>query len=299
MEIIHLKYFIEVARHRSFSKAAAASHVSQSVVSKLIKDLERELDAILFSRTARQVTLTDFGTIFLAEAEQVVTLFNNLIVNFDSKRKLPRGKITIGLPLMTNAVIFAQFLGEFKKRYPDIEIQLYEYGSKKIELAVQEGLLDIGIICRLPGNPEIYDYFSFSRDPLRVVVHPEHALAGRQELRLAHLAGESFILSSSDFSLHDEIIKRCGQAGFQPKIVLETSQRELMVQSVAANLGITLMPANACATLSPALVRTIPLVEPEIVHCMSAIWRKGRPLSYPAKLCLDFAREYFLQGEAC
>ena len=74
MEIIHLKYFIEVARHQSFSKAAAASHVSQSVVSKLIKDLEQELDATLFDRTSKQVSLTDFGAIFLAEADQVVTL---------------------------------------------------------------------------------------------------------------------------------------------------------------------------------------------------------------------------------
>ena len=292
MEIIHLKYFLEVARHKSFSKAATAAHVSQSVISKLVKDLERELGMVLFNRNSKQVNLTEAGTVFLAEADQVVTLFNNLTVNFETKCKIPRGKVSIGLPLMAEAITFAQLLGNFREKYPEIDTELYEYGSKKIELAIHDGLLDIGIICRSPGNPEIYDSFTFSDEPLRVVVHPEHPLASAQTVALADLAQESFILSSSDFSLHDEIIKRCKQVGFSPKIVLETSQRELMVETVAVNLGIALIPKNVCDGLNPKLVRTIPLVDPEVIHSMSLIWKKGRFLSYPAKLFLAFAREY-------
>lgn len=294
MEIIHLQYFIAVARHKSFSKAALASHVSQSVISKLVKDLELELGMTLINRTSKKVTLTDAGAIFLTDAEKVVTLFNNLISDFENKYKLPRGKVSIGLPLMTEAVSFAQLLGEFRRNYPEIETELYEYGSKKIEHAIQESLLDIGIICCVPSKPDIFDSFSFSHDSLQVVVHPQHALAKLNEVSLAALAQESFILSSSDFSLHDEIIKKCNQAGFHPKIVLETSQRELMIQTVAVNLGIALMPKNVCEKLNHELVHIIPLVNPEIVHNMSVIWKKNRSLSYPAKLFLDFAQTYLL-----
>ena len=292
MEIVHLKYFLQVARHKSFSKAAAACHVSQSVVSKLIKDLEAELGVLLFCRDGKQVTLTDMGATFLAEADQVVTLFNNLNIHLENKAKLPKGTVRIGLPLMAEAVTFAQLLGAFRKTYPEIETELYEYGSKKIELASHDGLLDIGIICRMPGNPEVYNSFSFSHDPLYAVLHPSHPLASRESLCLGDLAREAFILSSSDFSLHDEILKHCQQAGFMPKVVLETSQRELMIQTVAVNLGISLIPRNICLGLGSHLVKSIPLVEPEIIHTMSVIWKKSRPLSYPAKLCLDFAKEY-------
>lgn len=294
MEIIHLKYFIEVARHKSFSKAAVASHVSQSVISKLVKDLEQELGATLFNRNSKQVTLTDAGGIFLPEADRVVTLFNNLAGDLKSKFKIPQGKIRVGLPLMTDAVTFAHMLRDFRKKYPEIETELYEYGTKRIEAAIHEGLLDIGIICRPPLEPEVFDSFSFSHDWLRVVVHPDHPLAESDQISLTSLSQEPFILSSNDFSLHDEIILRCNQVGFQPKIMLETSQRELMVQAVAANLGITLIPSKTCQGLSPSLVRTIHLVEPEIIHCMSVIWKRSRPLSFPAKLYLDFAREYLL-----
>ena len=292
MDIIHLQYFLAVARYKSFSKAAAASHVSQSVISKLVKNLEQELGITLLNRSSKKVALTDAGAIFLADAENVVTLFRNLISDFEKKCKLPKGKVSIGLPLMTEAVSFAQLLGEFRKNYPEIETNLYEYGSKKIELAIHDELLDVGIICCLPSNPEIYASFSFSHAPLNVVVHPQHSLAKLQEVSLSDLAQESFILSNSDFTLHDEIIKKCNQAGFHPKVVLETSQRELMVQTVAVNLGIALMPKNICEKLSHELVQTIPLVNPVIVHSMSVIWKKSHPLSYPAKLFLDFTQTY-------
>ena len=294
MEIIHLKYFLEVARHKSFSKAATASHVSQSVISKLIKDLELELGVVLFDRTSKHVALTEAGAIFLTDADQVVTLFNNLSSKFDSNCKIPRGKVSIGIPLMAEAITFAQLLGDFREKYPEVATELYESGSKKIEAAVQDGMLDIGIICRLPGNPDIYDAFTFSHDPLQVVVHPQHALAEAQTLRLADLAQESFILSSSDFSLHDAIVKRCKQAGFIPKIVLETSQLELMIETVAVNLGIAFIPKNVCDGINHKLVRAIPLADPEIIHSMSLIWKHGRILSHPARLFLDFAREYLL-----
>lgn len=292
MEMIHLQYFVAVARHKSFSRAAEASHVSQSVVSKLVKDLEQEVGFKLFDRSAKKVALTDAGAIFLTEADQLVTLFNNLTTDFDNKCRLPRGKISIGLPLMADAASFAQLLGEFRNHYPEIDTELYENGSKRIEAAIQDGTLDIGFICRQPGSPRIFNSFTFSHYPLQVIVHPRHRFARLDEVNFADLADEPLILSSSNFSVHDEIVKRCSQAGFQPKIALETSQREVMVQTVAINLGIALMPKNVCDSLDPKFVRAVPLVNPEIVHSMSVIWKNGRPLSYPAKLYLDFARAH-------
>jgi len=294
--ILHLLYFIAVARHKSFSKAAQVSHVSQSVISKLVKNLEEELGVTLLNRNSKKVTLTDAGELFLIEADKVIILFNNLTSMFENKSIIPRGKVSIGLPLMTDPVSFAQLLGKFKGEYPEIETELYEYGSKKIESAIKDGILDIGIICRLPVNSQMYDSFSFSHNPLKVVVHPHHALAEFKKVSLSALAQESFILSSSEFSLHDEIIRKCNEVGFDPKIVLETSQMELIIQTVAVNLGIALIPKNICERLSHKLVRTIPLVNPEILHNISVVWKRERPLSYPAKLFIEFAKTYLQCG---
>ncbi|HEY3425191.1 MAG TPA: LysR family transcriptional regulator [Negativicutes bacterium] len=290
MDVHHLKYFIEVACQRSFSKAATATHVSQSAISKMVKDLETQLGVTLLNRNSKSVQLTDAGTIFLAQAQQVVSLFDNLAIQFENEYKLEKGKILIGLPPITEATTFAQLLGEFKKKYSKIELVLYEHGSKKIARKIQDGTLDIGIICHTP-DPEIYEAFSLTNDPLYVIVHIDNPLSKLSEIDMKLLVTESFVLYQDDFSLHDKIIDECKLSGFEPKIVFETSQRELMIQTVSANLGIAFLPSKLCAELNSKLM-AIPLVRPQIWLQMSVIWKKGRCLSHAAQLWLSFAKTY-------
>lgn len=294
MDIHHLKYFIEVARQRNFSKAAAINHVSQSAISKMIKDLEIELGITLFNRNSKSVQLTDAGLLFFDQAQQVVALFDNLTMNFENEFKLEKGKLQIGLPPLTEATVFAQLLGEFRQKYPLIDIELYEHGSKNIEQQLHEGILDIGIVCHIPLQEE-YDSFALSNDPLKVIIHAKHPLSNRTEIDLKSLENEAFVLYRDDFSLHDEIINQCKLSGFQPKIVFETSQRELMVQTVAANLGIAFLPSRLCAELDSRKIISVPLIEPVIWHQMSVIWKKNRYLSHAAHLWLTFAKKYLVQ----
>ena len=172
MDFHHLKYFVEVADQKSFSKAARNLHISQSAISRTIKALEDELGVVLFMRNAKSVELTDGGTIFLTHAKRVVFMFEHLKTDFENEFRLEQGSIRIGIPPITDAPIFAQLLGEFKKVYPQIDLELYEQGSKKVEISVQEGLIDIGIICTKP-NPKEFESFYLTSDPLSVIV-PTH-----------------------------------------------------------------------------------------------------------------------------
>lgn len=291
VDIRHLRYFLEVARQSSFTGAAETLHVSQSAISKIIKDLECELGIALFDRSLKQIQLTEAGREFYPPAQKVVALFNNLHSDVASASRLDRGRIAIGLPPITGATRFARLLGEFKKKYNKIDIKLFEFGSKKIEAEIINGNLDIGIICNVP-NIEVYHYFTLSHDPLRVIASPEHAISGQSEIELASLRGECFVMYRDDFSLHHEIVNSCLAAGFRPEIIFETTQLELMTQIVAANLGIALLPSRNCAELDPACIASIPLVRPQIHHQMSIIWKKGRSQNRATQLWISFAREY-------
>ena len=291
MDFHHLKYFVEVADQKSFSKAARNLHISQSAISRTIKALEDELGVVLFMRNAKSVELTDGGTIFLTHAKRVVFMFEHLKTDFENEFRLEQGSIRIGIPPITDAPIFAQLLGEFKKVYPQIELELYEQGSKMVEISVQEGLIDIGIICTRP-NPKEFEFFYLTSDPLAVILPKSSTLAKEKELRLEQLSEEAFVLHKDDFNLHDEIIKACKHAGFQPHIVFETSQRDLMLQTVSADLAIAMLPSRLCPTEgentevgSKVVVR--PLV-PEITHTLYVIWKKGHYLSHASRLWLDF-----------
>ena len=296
MDIRHLEYFVEVARQKSFSKAAIINHVSQSAISKMIKDLEVELGTSLFNRTSKYVQLTDAGIIFLDQAQQVIVMFHNLTTEFENKIKIEKGKISIGLPPITSATIFAELLGEFKKKYPQIEISLFEYGSKKVALAIQDGTLDIGVMCTVPDNQH-FASLPLSKDPLFVIVSSQNPISQLPSIELAALSNESFVLYSEDFILHDEIISQCKNVEFSPNVIFETAHLQLMTQIVAANLGIAFLPSTVCKGLDTKHIVSVPLIQPQIIHSMSVIWKKGRFMSYAARLWLQFAENYFASNE--
>ncbi len=294
MDFHHLKYFTEVARHQSFSKAARHLHISQSAISRTIKALEEELGVILFLRNAKAVELTDAGAIFLNHAKRSVYIFEHLKTDFENEFKLEQGSIHIGLPPMTEACVFARLLGKFKKQYPQIELELYEYGSKKVEIAVQEGMTDLGIICTEPKSH--YESFFLLEDPVCAILPATHPLAAKDYLRLSELADESFVLYRDDFNLHDEIILNCRKNDFTPKVIFETGQRELMIQTVGAELGVALLPSRLCPPSAQIAVR--PLRGNPIIHRLYVIWRKGHYLSHAAKLWISFAEEEIRQLHA-
>lgn len=294
MDIRHLKYFMEVARQKSFTRAAETLHVSQSAISKMIKDLEQELGIHLFNRSSRFIRLTDTGETFLRHAQEVVALFDNLIREVESASLSDRGRITIGLPPITGSTRFAQLLGEFKKKFPQIDIALFEYGSKTIEAGVQDGSIDIGVICNAP-DMGAYHAFTLSNDPLRVIASPDNPLSMLSEVALSALRDEQFVMYREDFSLYHKIVNGCVAAGFQPRIIFETSQRELMTQLVSTNLGVAILPSRTCAELDPASIATIPLSQPHLHHQMTIVWKKGRHLNRAAHLWIEFAREFLTQ----
>lgn len=291
MDIRHLEYFLEVARQGSFSRAAARLHVTQPSISKMIRVLEDELGVTLLHRNTKQVELTDAGEALREQAQRIVGLFQNLTTELDGVTHLRRGRLRLGMPPIAASTVFPRALGEFNRAYPGIGLELYEYGSKKIEEAVLDGTLDVGVVCTPPDRPALFAVYSCIRDPLRVIVHPSHRLARCPEATFAMLAAEPFVLYREDFSLHDHILARCRQAGFQPRIICETSQREFMTGMVAANLGVALLPGTICDQLDPAAIAAVPLAGPPLCLELSVIRRRDRYLSYAARQWLAFTAE--------
>jgi DNA-binding transcriptional LysR family regulator len=290
MEIRHLEYFIEVARQKSFSKAADQMHISQPSISKVIKEIENHFGVILFYRTTKYVELTDAGEIILEQAEKIVSSFQNINANLVGDVKLKSGKIRIGIPPITGLTTFARLFGPFSKAYPNINIQLFEFGSKKIEIGILDGTLDVGIICIPPRDQDLYEMICSIRDPLRLVLHPEHPFAKCAVMNYANLINESFVLYSNDFSLNDLIMERCRQAGFRPNIIFETLQLELMTQLVADHFGIALLPSTVCQHLDAKALVSIPLADPPVYLQLGMAWKKDRYISHATKEWLQFVK---------
>jgi DNA-binding transcriptional LysR family regulator len=294
LDIKHLQYFIEVSKFNSFSRAANHLFITQPTISKMIKNLETELGVSLFDRSRKQLVLTDAGLIILEQAKLIDKAFNNLETELDNLTGLKKGHIRVGLPPIFDAHHFLKIVSLFHEKYPGITFQLVEDGSKKIEEDVGNNLLDVGIIV-LPTKNDIFNHFPFMEEDLKLILHPSHPLAEREEVQLTELANESFILFNKDFVLNDRIIQACNAAGFNPHIISESSQQSFIEEMVAFKLGISLLPESICHNLNKN-VKSVQVVNPSISWNLAFIWGKNQYFSYAAKEWLQFTKERITKG---
>jgi DNA-binding transcriptional LysR family regulator len=292
MDLIHLVYFFEVARQENFTKASEALYVSQSTISKLIKNLESELGVALFYRTPKRVILTDAGQLLLTKAKIIIETLNSIHPELSDLTGTPRGRLKIGMSPMVQT-LFPQAIAEFKSLYPQIILDLIEVGSKKVEQGISEGTIDVGILMLPTRGKEELVVFPFINDPMMLIVHPNHPLATKQLVDMYDLRDEPFVLFNEDFALHDHVIRKCHELGFEPHIVCETAQWDFMVNIVASKLGIAFLPHTLCAKIDSRLIKTLPVVNGIIPWNLALVWKNNTYLSYPTKVWLKHIFKVF------
>ncbi|WP_431028436.1 LysR family transcriptional regulator [Lysinibacillus sp. LZ02] len=292
MDIRQIEYFAEVAKHLSFTKAASTLHVSQPSISKAIQNLEAELGVPLFYRSSKQLELTDAGQAVLVNAKQVLEAFKNLRSELTDLMDLKKGQIRIGIPPIVGAEFFTKLVSQYKEQYPYIEIILSEVGTKKIRQGVEAGELDIGLICNLCVANNQLETISILKDPLMLIVHRDHPLAARPFIKLSELEKETFVIYRKDFTLYDRIIEECAKNGFFPTIACETSQKDLIIEMVAAKLGIALLPKKICEKIKDDTIVAIPFDEEHIFLELGLAWKKNKYLSYAVREFIALAHNF-------
>ncbi|MGE5702603.1 MAG: LysR family transcriptional regulator [Clostridia bacterium] len=297
MEIRHLQCIAEIVRHNSFTKAAEALHLTQPTISKMIKNLENELNIEVFAREGKHVKLTDAGQAILAYAGPILQMFDSLMTELNDLTYLHKGSIRLGLPPMAGSSLFPHVIKKFQERYPGIAIEMVEDGAKKIEESIANGSLDVGAVL-WPIDQSVFDMVPLVDDRLRLVMHPAHRLAQREQVELAELAHERFILFRSDFALHDRIINECRAVGFEPDIVYKSSQWDLIREMVGADLGIAMLPDTICRSLDPQKAKAVPLINPVIPWRIVLAWRREGYLSLAAREWISFIKTIFEEGGA-
>lgn len=159
-----------------------------------------------------------------------------------------------------------------------------------MEEDVENGLLDIGMVV-LPVDTAKLHCFTFVEEKLSLILPVGHRLAGADFVPLSELAEEEFVLFREDFTLHDRIITECVKVGFQPKVIYESSQWDLISRMVAAGMGIALLPETICLDMDRSRLVVIPVTDPVIPWQLAMVWRRDRYLSFAAREWITFAQE--------
>lgn len=297
MEFRDLKSFMEVAVHKSFTKAAKQSYLTQSALSKAVKKLEDELQVSLFERSTRQLQLTDAGRLVYQQGHKALAAISELNVLLDELKDLSSGKIKIGVPPLIGTLFFPSIAQRFHQKHPIVSLELVEYGAKQIGKLVEEGEIDLGIVV-LPVNEDKFNTYPFIEDEFVLYLHENHKLTSQKNIYLNELRNEKFILFSEDFSLHDYIIQACEEVGFTPDISYQSSQWDLMIELVSSNLGITLLPKSVYDKQTKKNVKVIPINHPTLRWRLGIITKKESYQSFALKELLDILEEMNKQQQA-
>lgn len=242
-----LQYIIKIAEEQSISNAAKQLFVSQSTLSHALSNIEERLGTPLFDRSTIPLKLTYAGELYIDTAHKIINLNNELYQKIQDVAEFKRGSLTIGVTHLAERYYLPLVLPSFRKKYPGIQINLKVASLAELETALLKNTLDFAII--LPfDNPHISYKPIFNMDII-LALPIDHPLSRNYvckknqypELELKKLATEDFIILQQGRRLRETALDACAQAGFTPKIALETSNLDTAHALVAEGYGVTFL----------------------------------------------------------
>lgn len=281
MNINQLRYFISVAECRSFSKAAAQNYVSQTAITQQIQSLETQVGTELIDRSKRPIELTLAGSVFLTEAKAIIERLELAINKTAAARTGLEGRLRIGYTKGYEYSNFPQTLKRFHRDFPNIVITCFRRDTDMLASDLLNGDYDI-IFTWDSTNIRMNEHIStqlLERVPFMVAVYPGHPFAHRTVLKRSELRGERilFMSPSSDGNSFGDAhyIQLYEKAGYQPNIILRTSDMESIIMMVEAEVGISILPAYCAKQQVPGdSLIFIPLEGDFEYEEIIAAWRK-------------------------
>lgn len=286
MELRQLKYFLEIAKHKSITKASESLHISQPALSKMMKSLEEEIGMPLIIRTNKTSELTDSGMIVMEFTQKIQALFEEMSTTLNDMTNLERGNIHIGLPPFIGSLFFPKVMAKFHKQYSNIHINITENGAARVAKSVEDGELELGVAV-LPIEEENFTIYPIVEEEMKLLVPASNPISERNCVSLNELKDEEFIFYSEEFALHQILKREFLKQGVEPKILFKSSQWDFMVEMVAANLGVTALPESICNRVSNKEIRIIH-IEPPIPWKLAVITKRDRYISFAARKFIDF-----------
>ncbi len=245
MDIKKLQYFIAVAEELHFNRAAEKLNMTQPPLSQQIQALENEIGVKLLERNKRQVRLTSAGAVFLEEAKSILSQLERSIKTTQLVDQGIIGHLNIGFIDSAAGGVLVDMLKMFRERYPQVQLTLHEMTSAQQWQALHEGTIHIGFV-RYTESGKHIEHRPLVNESLIAVLPEQHHLAHLPVLSIRSLALEPFISFPRHLGapFHDLIMSFCAQHDMYPNVVQEAIQMYTIVNLVAANLGVSIVPSS-------------------------------------------------------
>jgi DNA-binding transcriptional LysR family regulator len=290
MELRQLEYFVAVAEEANFTRAAKRVHISQSGVSAQIRQLERELGAELFDRSARVAALTTAGKAALEHARAVLAAAGHVAQAVGQVTGLTRGQLVIGMVAGCTITPLFDALAAFHAAHPGVEITLLEDASDRLIDGVRDGAIDLALVGTSASTPPGLDALTIISEPLVAAVPVAHPLAGRRRVTLADITAYPIVCMPKGTGIRAVLDQACAAAGSNPIIALQASAADAIADLAARGLGVAILSESMAARYNDKL-KTIRISNVTTPALLALVWT---PATSPAlRELLRHARDAF------
>jgi LysR family cyn operon transcriptional activator len=243
MLLRHIRYFLAVAEHRNFTRAAEALHVSQPTLSQQIKQLEDTLRVQLLDRSGRTIQLTDAGVAYVHYAQRALQDLEAGKRAIHDVQELSRGSLRLAMTPTFTAYLMGPLLEKYNRLYPNIALNILEMPQDRMEALLNEDALDLGIAFNDTHSPDIEAQALFV-EALAVMVGKTHPYAKKRAALTLHAFGkEALVLLNEEFATRHYIDRYCRQHGVAPRISMEVNSISAVIELVQRSTLATILPA--------------------------------------------------------
>lgn len=257
MELQQLRYFVAVAEMEHVGRAAERLHISQSPLSRQIRQLEAHLGLQLFERVRQRIRLTPAGREFLEEAQTLLAQASRIE---EKARQVGKGEVcTLSIGYCEGVIhngLLPAALRMFRARHPRVTLKLAAMRSGEQADALERSLIDMAFVYNLPPVRGAFESRALGREPLVLVLPDDHPLAGRRKIAPRDLDGMPWIAfpKAINPAARERFLAACAASGFTPDLQFDVAQVSTMLGFVSAGLGAAVMQASMQRMNPPGVV---------------------------------------------
>jgi DNA-binding transcriptional LysR family regulator len=289
-----LQVFHTVARLLSFTKAAESLHMTQPAVTFQVRQLEEYFNTRLFDRTHNRISLTEAGERVFGYADKIFVLYSEMENSVRDLTGEVSGILMIGASTTIAEYMLPALLGDFKAKYPDVNIRLQVGNTDAIVSMIENNVIDLGVVEAPVANKNLVVEKCRS-DHMVLAVPPNHPLAGEKSVPIARLKEFPYICREEGSGTREVMLEALALDGIdvcEINMVMELGSPEAVKGAIEADMGISILSR---ATINKELLLGT-LVAIDLEHSIdrpfSFVHQKQKFRLRAMETLLEFARDY-------
>ena len=293
MNLRDLKYFLAVAQYNHFGKAAKVNFVSQPALSMQLKKLEEELGVQLFERGNKHVVTTEVAKKLLKHAETIIHLTKEMQEIAKTMQNPFIGDIIIGAFPTIAPYLLPRIIPHVVAEYPKLKMYLVEEKTDILILKLLHGEID-GCFLALPVENNDLETVMLFQDDFFLAVPANHPLAIKNRVQKEDLQEEKLLLLEDGHCLRNQALEICSHMGVKENLAFQATSMETLIQMVAAEVGLTLVPHIAIQKNKN--ITYIPFSNPVPARKIGLVWRKTSTREACFKKIADIVKSHYPMG---